>query len=350
MPTTRGSADDNRGEIRVLENIVDKIMISIYAFSVSDKNTVHIGLKLADGTFFPVFEQDFHGSKRLVLTTVHDNQKSVQIDLYKGMGDDVFEDAYIGSLVIENLIPSKKGAAEIELVMGIDDSGNLHAQAKDPASGEQQALSVSLESLAQRSDYDIPEFDIDQPPPVQSDETITEEAYTESDGEQSRSYNVKEKKRRPLAVILIILLGLILLAAIAGAVIYFFFPSIPRQLGILPPEITAVTEPVPSPEPEPSIEPSEEPTVTEIETPAPETETEAVSESESPAPAIEEKPVASSGKGVWYTVVWGDTLWDLSRQYYRDPFQYMKIADAPENTIPNPDLIFEYQRIFIPDK
>ena len=326
------------------ENIVDKNTFSIYAFSVSDNDGVNIGLKLADGSFYPVFEEQFRGSKRLVLTTVHDNQKSVQIDIYKGVRKEVFEDAYIGSLVIENLSPVKKGTAEIELVMGIDQSGNLNAQAKDPVSGEQQALSVSLESLAQRSDYEIPEFDIDQTPPVPPEETIAGEPY-DADQEEGRSYAVKEKKTSPVAVIVAILLGLIVLSGIAAAVIWFFFPSIPRQLGITPIETTAATEPSPSPTPAETIEPTEEPAVTAIETPAPEPEASPETE-----PAAVAEPAASSGKGVWYTVVWGDTLWDLSRTYYRDPFQYMKIADAPENTIPNPDLIFEHQRIFIPDK
>jgi hypothetical protein len=320
------------------ENIVDKITFSIYDFNVSEKNSVNIGLKLADGSFYPVFEENFRGSKRLVLTTVHDNQKSVQIDLYKGMNKEVFEDAYIGSLVIENVSPAKKGAAEIELVMGIDEKGNLNAQAKDNSSGEQQALSVSLESLAQRSDYEIPEFDIDQTPPVQTEETIAGEPYPTGEEDSRRSYAIKDKKRRsPLAIILLILLGLILLAAIAGAVIWFFFPSIPRQLGIYPAETAAVVAPSPSPTS------SEEPVVTEIETPSPSPET------ASPE-SVTEEPAPATGQGVWYKVIWGDTLWDLSRKYYRDPFQYMKIADAPENTIPNPDLIFEHQRIFIPDK
>jgi nucleoid-associated protein YgaU len=76
----------------------------------------------------------------------------------------------------------------------------------------------------------------------------------------------------------------------------------------------------------------------------------APSVSPSPSPAASVSPSPSSGKGVSYTIVKGDTLWDLSRQYYRDPFQYMKIANYPGNNINNPDLIFENQRIFIPDK
>ena len=51
---------------------------------MSEKSAVNIGLRLADGSFYPMFDEEFRGTKRVVLTTVHDNQTSVQIDIYKG--------------------------------------------------------------------------------------------------------------------------------------------------------------------------------------------------------------------------------------------------------------------------
>ncbi len=323
------------------ENIVDKIGVSLYDFVVSEKNAVNIGLRLADGSFYPMFDENFRGTKRVVLTTVHDNQASVQIDIYKGMAKEVFEDAYIGSLVIENLKTGKKGAAEIELVIGINSDGNLNATAKDRASGEQQALSVSLESLAQRTNYDIPEFELDKAPVTVMEEEPAETiagttvAADEEEGPEPPASG--EKKRSPALAIVLIILGVLLLLAGAAIVIWFFFPDIPRQLGI-----TALLAPVATVSPSPS--PSESPTVNEVTKPSPSPEA-SVSPSAEPSPSPK-----SEGKGEWITVVWGDTLWDLSRRYYRDPFQYMKIADAPENNIPNPDLIFENQRLFIPDK
>ncbi len=149
---------------------------------------------------------------------------------------------------------------------------------------------------------------------------------------------------------MLIILGVVLLLVIAALVIWFFFPDIPRQLGVtalLAPLVTA-----------PSPTPSESPSVNEVTKPSPSPEESAAvvpsvepSASPSESPSAEPSPSPpTGGKGEWYTVVRGDTLWDLSRRYYRDPFLYMKIADAPENNIPNPDLIFADQRIFIPDK
>jgi nucleoid-associated protein YgaU len=52
--------------------------------------------------------------------------------------------------------------------------------------------------------------------------------------------------------------------------------------------------------------------------------------------------------GVWYWIRRGDTLWDISSNFYRNPWRYGQIAE--ENSIRNPDLIFAGSKIFIPEK
>ena len=52
--------------------------------------------------------------------------------------------------------------------------------------------------------------------------------------------------------------------------------------------------------------------------------------------------------GVWYWIRWGDTLWDLSNSFYRNPFLYGKIAQA--NNIADPDKILAQSKIYIPRK
>jgi nucleoid-associated protein YgaU len=64
----------------------------------------------------------------------------------------------------------------------------------------------------------------------------------------------------------------------------------------------------------------------------------------------EEKAVEQSlpaRPGVWYKIKRGDTLWDISGTYYRNPWLFPKIAR--ENRIMNPDIIFADQKIFIPE-
>ena len=42
-----------------------------------------IGIKLADGSFYPIMEDGTPCNKKLVLTTVKDNQTRVLVDLYR---------------------------------------------------------------------------------------------------------------------------------------------------------------------------------------------------------------------------------------------------------------------------
>ncbi len=120
-----------------------------------------IGIKVADGTYFPVMEEDNTVKKKLVLTTVNDEQNSVQIDLYKGLGQELDNAVYLGSLLIEDIKPALKGTPEIELILGIDENGNLNAEAGASGEGERQSLSVSLESL-NANEFTTPNFELDE--------------------------------------------------------------------------------------------------------------------------------------------------------------------------------------------
>ncbi len=120
-----------------------------------------IGIKIADGSYFPIMEEGSSKRKRLVLTTVTDNQESVQIDLYKGDGDELLNAVYVGSLLIENIAQGPKESSEIELKLGFDQDGTLNAEAGDSGSGQFESISISMETLGESSMYDVPEFSLD---------------------------------------------------------------------------------------------------------------------------------------------------------------------------------------------
>ncbi len=67
-----------------------------------------------------------------------------------------------------------------------------------------------------------------------------------------------------------------------------------------------------------------------------------------PAPA---SPAAGAGFSVGkrHTVLGGDTLWDLSGKYYKDPFKWGKIYNANLDTVSNPDRIYPKEELLIPD-
>jgi nucleoid-associated protein YgaU len=327
-----------------------------------------IGIKVADGSFYPVLEEDFRGRKRLILTTVRDNQTAVQIDLYRGEGREVDTAEYIGSLIIENLQPLPKGDPDIEVVLGVDEAGSLNAVASDCVSGEKQSLSVSLESLSPDKIYEIPEFafdrdsmetedlpaDLQEPPDPGTtavrpqsaevaegvedtagadleEELIAGESYPVGARDSRREY-LERRKRNPLLLALFILLALLLIAGVTYLV-YRSFGS--PQSPVLQGEGTrapATAETAPVESQTAPVQP-----VPAVAKPVP------AAAADVPFPALELET-----EGVWYKIVWGDTLWDLSATFYRTPWLYQKLARA--NAIHDPDLIIAGTLLYIPKK
>lgn len=144
-----------------------------------------IGIKVADGSFYPILDEGIAHKKRLVLTTVKDNQESVQIDLYKGRGEEMADAAYVGSLLIENISPDTQGNAEVELVVGVDEEGNLESIAEDKSSGARQSLSVGLKDLDESGLYEVPDFSFEEDTDIEdifedeSEEDLSEELSEE---------------------------------------------------------------------------------------------------------------------------------------------------------------------------
>ncbi len=142
-----------------------------------------IGIKIANGSYFPILEEKSVGKKRLILTTVKDRQESVKIDLYKSDQETLENAMYIGSLILENIQTGGKGEPEIELILGIDDEGNLTATGGDLGSGERQSLSVSLDTLSEESEFEIPDFDLDASiEPSSEISSLEEETFGEEAG------------------------------------------------------------------------------------------------------------------------------------------------------------------------
>ena len=148
-----------------------------------------IGIKIADGTFYPVLDAGATEKKRLTVTTVKDNQEQVQIDLYRGEEKSFDKADYIGRLMIEDIAPSPKGEPEIEVILGIDDEGNLNAVASESTSGNKQSLSMSLENLGTEGAYKVPEFELDQ-------DLEAESLFEEEEDLTGTAYPIEARDRR----------------------------------------------------------------------------------------------------------------------------------------------------------
>ena len=306
--------------------------------------TERIGLKLADGKFYPVLADGAAARKRLVLTTVQDGQKSVQIDLYRGSSPLAESSGYIGSLVIEGIPAMAKGEPDIRMEIGLGADETLTAFAEEASTGASQSLEVSLRNLSDEEKYDIPDFKFagGSAPPSFSDEDFADTDELPADQERllARDEDVdqaiaeEKRKRRPLVIALAACIGLALVLGCAYLVYLLAFA--PGTAPIAAPPPPAVPAPVAAPPVPPAPEPAPAPAA--AAQPAP-----VASPPAAPPAAAAPEPKAA---GVWHKIKWGDTLWDISYAYYRNPWYYRRISTA--NKIKNPDLIISGEKIWIP--
>ncbi len=338
-----------------------------------------IGIKLADGTFFPIMDDDFSASETLELTTVRDNQRSVQINLFK-KEDDASDPLYIGSLIVEDIQEKAAGDPTIELQLALDEDKNLSAEAVDKDSGSHQALKVSLETFADQAfddlDFDLSSETADADIDLSASNTnIDDDFGTQHEFSASTFYTDEDEEeqhpRRGIPVWLLVILILLGIAALVLGILLLTKKNLaeeehpmaiqPDTTTVIPSEKSPTQESV-DPVPAPSL-PAEEPVT---EPPAPQPTGSAPIEQSVPSQLVqEEQPVkqdtpvqqtkpavkepaasVSAQKAIRYKLRWGDTLWDLSETYYRNPWLYTKIAT--HNKLKNPDLIISGTYIEIP--
>jgi LysM repeat protein len=310
-----------------------------------------IGIKIANGEFYSIIDENSDVKKRLVLTTVYDKQRSVQIDLYKSFTKTMADALYIGSLVVEDIKPKKKGDPSIEMIISADADGQISAEAMDldtSSGGQHQYLNVSLRSLDEDSrDLELPDFELEQ------HEGPPQGLYERASTIKEKTEKTQKKAPWPLVIVLGILVILICLA------LFFFLlrgrsgqaavqpaPSSSSPSAAVP---TAPVPPAPAPAavPPPAAPPPPPPPV--IQAPAQPKPVVAVSRKRPPAPVSSYKvPATIPRNGVAYKIRWGDTLWDIAEAFYRNPWLYPRIARF--NGIKNPDLIISGTTIRVPPK
>ena len=105
-----------------------------------------IGIKLADGSFYPVLEDNKPSEKQLELTTAHNNQTKVMVDLYRSATCSMDDAEYVDSLQIENLTARPNGETDIKFSISLDEDNQLQAKIVDPETGNESNTTITLVS------------------------------------------------------------------------------------------------------------------------------------------------------------------------------------------------------------
>ena len=105
-----------------------------------------IGIKLADGSFYPILEEGTAKTYQLDLTTVKDGQTKVQIDLYRSESGSMEDAQYVDTLEVSNLVPHPNGEADLHLSVALNEKNELDAKVIDEETGRKSETSVTLVS------------------------------------------------------------------------------------------------------------------------------------------------------------------------------------------------------------
>jgi molecular chaperone DnaK (HSP70) len=183
-----------------------------------------IGIKTANGRFYPILAENIKAKKRLVLTTVHDSQHSVQLDLYRNTTEEMSDAQYIGTLVVNKIKSRRKGDPSVELIISIDENGAVTADARDldnQKKGGHAHLSVSLASL-KKTDNDIGEanFELEN-----FDDFTREDEYDKLVSQTPSNPDIKRRRSSPVLIILLITFPLYFLINIVFSKCIILFKS-----------------------------------------------------------------------------------------------------------------------------
>ncbi len=153
-----------------------------------------IGIKLADGSFYPILEDGKPAGKKLGLTTVMDNQSRVVVDLYRSDTDTMEDAEYIDSLQINNLVAHPKVSVDIPLKITLDENNRLSAVLIDPETGATSNANITLvsrtlEERLEPMNYDVKMEDNDFDIPETAD--LKNENISEKPAEKTTAPSIK---------------------------------------------------------------------------------------------------------------------------------------------------------------
>ncbi|MCR5699602.1 MAG: LysM peptidoglycan-binding domain-containing protein [Treponemataceae bacterium] len=197
--------------------------------------------------------------------------------------------------------------------LNLDDDLNCD----EPTLADTSDTSDTTEETDTNFDFDDKTFEEEKPQSSYSSPLYDEDTFDET---------AKDKKKKVL--IPVVICGVVVVLALAALLVYLF--AIKPKAQAKPAESVKV-EVVENE----SSDAAREDEIVIVETPVVE-------------PVNKNSEKSSSSEVINYKIKWGDTLWDISKTYYKTPWQYQFLADY--NNIQNPDLIIAGKNLDIPPK
>ncbi|HOF00069.1 MAG TPA: Hsp70 family protein [Spirochaetota bacterium] len=285
-----------------------------------------IGIKLFDDSFVPVLSEGEIKNKKVILTTVKDNQKKAIIELYEGNSDRCVNNEYLGKLVISIDRQTNKGEPGIEVHLRLDENGMLYAKAWDVESGQETAIKIEHSKSKRIFRETLSDNEIDG---LGGTGTKRIDNYESED--IISNYGDEKKSVFPIIRGILIALIILIILALLGLGGYYLVKNISTLMGLFDkPKTTTTTT-----------------TTTIVEETT--TTTEEIVTTTTVAPKLDENITGIKKlEGKKHYIRRGDNLWNICKKYYNDPWYYPSLAK--ENSIKNPRLILAGRSLIIPPK
>lgn len=86
-----------------------------------------IGIALADGRYMRIIDKDskLPITRRVMIPTVRDQQRSLEVDIFQGDGEDILDATYLGTVVYQHVPAAKAGESKVIVDMSMDTERTL---------------------------------------------------------------------------------------------------------------------------------------------------------------------------------------------------------------------------------
>jgi molecular chaperone DnaK len=126
----------------------DILLLDVTPLSLGIETLGGITHKLIErNTTIPIKKTD-------IFTTADDNQSSVEIHVLQGEREMARDNRTLGKFTLTGIPPAPRGIPQIEVAFDIDANGILNVNAKDTATGKQQAITITSSSGLSEEEID----------------------------------------------------------------------------------------------------------------------------------------------------------------------------------------------------
>ncbi len=109
-----------------------------------DVTPLSLGIETLGGVFTPLIERNttIPSKKSETFSTAQDNQNAVTIRVFQGERSMASDNKLLGQFDLVGIPPAPRGMPQIEVTFDIDANGIVNVNAKDKATGKEQAISI----------------------------------------------------------------------------------------------------------------------------------------------------------------------------------------------------------------